>query len=353
MSMSIDQDQAAAGAVRPWHEEPPVVPGTTTQRTPLQSAEAIRDLTRELKRYLVGRDEAIEMMALAMTAAEPMLLLGPPGTAKSDLIYKFSEAIGLTKGDYFEYMITAFTEPSEIVGPVDILELRNNGVYRRVLDGKLADAAVVFLDEIFNGNSAILNTLLTVMNERKIYDAGKPFPLEKLVGFFAASNQIPEREELAALKDRFVIKVELRSVQRDHFDGLIDAGLANDVNKAHNRKPWTALPVSVRDFTHVRRHVSGIMLEYDEKKQKLRFPEHVHRTFRNLVAALASQGIVLSDREVIKLYRLIILRAYLLRGARPDTVELDDLSLLRYVAESEEQFPVVRELVDQAIEDAR
>jgi MoxR-like ATPase len=307
----------------------------------------ILGLVDALGQYVVGRHEAIRLLALATAAGEPMLLLGPPGTAKSDLICKFAQAIGVGPDEYFEYMITAFTEPSEILGPVDIKALREEGIYRRRLAGKLADAKVVFLDEIFNGNSAILNTLLTVMNERKVYDAGKPRRLDRLIGFFAATNQIPEREELGALKDRFVIKLRLEPVQQEDFDGLLAAGLRNERCRATNQTPWATGAVSPEDFATVRDYVAQHTHADDRDWQ--RFPETVHRTFRRLVFDLDSQGMPLSDREVIKLYRLIVLHAYLFHGRLPGSVQLSDLVVLRYVAESTSQLAVVRKCVDDAI----
>ncbi len=321
---------------------------TTVSETRAQEArKRINGLVESLGRYLIGRDEAVRMLALATAAGEPMLLLGPPGTAKSDLIFKFAQAIGVASNDYFEYMITAFTEPSEIVGPVDINALRRDGVYKRILEGKLADAKVVFLDEIFNGNSAILNTLLTVMNEKKVYDAGKPRKLDKLIGFFAATNQIPEREELNALKDRFVIKVKLEPVQQQDFDGLIAAGLRNERCRATGQTPWVDGSVGPEDFAAVRNYVAAIAQA--DTGDFPRFPDSVHRTFRRIVFDLDALGVSLSDREVIKLYRLILLHGYLFHGRLPGSIQLSDLVVMRYVAESAAQFSVVRKCVDDAI----
>jgi MoxR-like ATPase len=322
----------------------------TSERSADESRVALLNLTRTLKQYLVGRDEVIDLLLLALVSGEPLLMLGPPGAAKSDLVGKFSDALGLADGDYFEYMITAFTEPSEILGPVDIKALREEGSYRRQLRGKLAEAKVVFLDEIFNGNSAILNTLLTVMNERKIYDGGRPMRLEHLMGFFAASNQIPDREELAALKDRFVLKVDLRWVQDSHFDRLIDAGIHNDLLKATGQRPWARGDVGLRDVQSVRQRIHAVLGErYEQEGSAPRFPEAVHRTFRRLVAELSNKGVPLSDREVIKLYRMIIVRGYLFNGRLPESIELEDLVVLRYVAETEKQFALVRSCVNAAL----
>ena len=116
----------------------------------------IQQHRRGLKEYFVARDEEIDLAILCACAQEPLLLVGPPGTAKSDLVVKLTESLGLGAGDYFEYMLTKFTEPSEILGPIDIALLKE-GRYVRRTSGMLPDCRVAFLDEIFKSNSAILN----------------------------------------------------------------------------------------------------------------------------------------------------------------------------------------------------
>src|SRR6185436_7703946 len=198
----------------------------------LQSeAEALRKrLNRfrtSLGRFFVAKQDLIDLMMVAAVAQEPLLLVGQPGTAKSDLVLKFKDAIGITDEDYFEYMLTRFTEPSEIVGPIDINLLRE-GRYVRREQGKLPTCRLAFLDEIFKSNSAILNILLTIINEKKFYQDGAPQPVNLRV-LFAATNEVPEQGELAALKDRFCLKAESRSVQEEFFMELIDMGLQGEV----------------------------------------------------------------------------------------------------------------------------
>src|SRR3989440_5609412 len=106
-----------------------------------------------LGRFFVAKQELIDLMTVAAAAQEPLLLVGPPGTAKSDLVVKFKDALGLAGTDYFEYLLTRFTEPSEILGPIDINELRS-GRYLRREQGKLPTARLVFLDEVFKASSA-------------------------------------------------------------------------------------------------------------------------------------------------------------------------------------------------------
>src|SRR5215216_1059315 len=204
-----------------------------------EAEELRRKLNRfrtSLGRFFVQKQEIIDLMVVAAIAQEPLLLVGPPGTAKSDLVLKFKDALGVSDEDYFEYMLTRFTEPSEIIGAIDIGKLRD-GSYIRRKQGKLPTARIAFLDEIFKSNSAILNILLTIINEKKFYQDGMPQPVRLRV-LFAATNEVPEQAELAALKDRFCLKAESRSVQENYFTQLIDYGIQGEVYKGLSQKPW-------------------------------------------------------------------------------------------------------------------
>src|SRR5205085_734737 len=143
--------------------------------------------------------------------------------------------------------------PSEIIGPIDIGLLRE-GRYVRREQGKLPTARLAFLDEIFKSNSAILNILLTIINERKFYQDGVPQPVRLRV-LFAATNEVPEQGELAALKDRFVLKAESRSVQDEHFTELIDAGLQAEVNRGLNQRPWVEDHATLEDVLKANRYL--------------------------------------------------------------------------------------------------
>src|ERR1700733_180837 len=229
----------------------PVIPREDWAFEELQDeAEDLRSrLTRfrkSLGRFFVKKQELIDLMLVAAIAQEPLLLVGPPGTAKSDLVLKFKDALGLNDTDYFEYMLTRFTEPSEIIGPIDIGQLRE-GRYIRREQGTLPTCRLAFLDEIFKSNSAILNILLTIINEKKFYQDGTPQPVRLRV-LFAATNEVPEQGELGALKDRFVLKVESRSVSEEHFQELIDSGLSSEVYKSLNQKPWKEGHCSLEDL---------------------------------------------------------------------------------------------------------
>src|SRR5947209_334793 len=179
------------------------------------------EVIEPLKERFVGRDEVIDLIALALVAGEHLFLHGPPGTAKSALIHHFARAV---RGRYFEYMLTRFSEPNEIFGPIDIGQLREGRVVT-VTTGMLPEAEFVFLDELFNANSAILNNLLTVLNER-VYRRGAEVHRLPLLSLFSASNHLPEDEALRALFDRFLIRCHVESLKPDAMPELLKAGWA-------------------------------------------------------------------------------------------------------------------------------
>jgi MoxR-like ATPase len=301
-----------------------------------------------LGRFFVQKQDLIDLMLVAAVAQEPLLLVGPPGTAKSDLVLKFKDGLGLADEDYFEYMLTRFTEPSEIIGPIDIGQLRE-GRYVRREQGKLPTARLAFLDEIFKSNSAILNILLTIINERKFYQDGVPQPVRLRV-LFAATNEVPEQSELAALKDRFCLKAESRSVQEHHFTELIDAGLQSEVYRGLNQKPWAEGHATLDDvvkanryltLTFARRHRSGRSEEQNDRQ--VFFPPEVFDEFQRLVKTLVREHkIFISDRKLVKLYKLFRVRAWLFTGG---TVSRDDLRLLAYLGESHQEIELLRDKV--------
>ena len=308
-----------------------------------------------LGRFFVQKQEIIDLMTVAAVAQEPLLLVGPPGTAKSDLVLKFKDALGVSEEDYFEYMLTRFTEPSEIIGAIDIALLRE-GAYVRRKQGKLPTARIAFLDEIFKSNSAILNILLTIINEKKFYQDGVPEPVPLRV-LFAATNEIPEQGELAALKDRFVLKVMSRSVADEHFQELIDSGLASEAYRNLNQKPWVEGLCTLDDLVKANRYLTLLFArkqndsrgeESNDRKQF--FPDEVFREFQRLVKTLVREDrIFISDRKLVKLYKLFRVRAWLLSGG---TVSLDDLRLLAYLGESMQEIDQLHEKVPLLLGDS-
>ncbi|MEC7985938.1 MAG: AAA family ATPase [Myxococcota bacterium] len=303
----------------------------------------LRALSKRLSGYFVGKQEIIDLLILCTMAQEPLLLVGVPGTAKSDIIVKFCQAIGVGEEDYFEYMLTKFTEPSEILGPIDISLLKKGSYIRRV-EGKLPTASVAFLDEIFKSNSAILNTLLTIINERKFYQDGRPESVN-LRMLFAATNEIPEFTELGALRDRFTLKVESESVRHHSFRSLIEQGIRNASYKALNQRPWVKGDISLEDFEKLNFHMEHMIQRATQtKKMDELFPKSVFSLFHKIIGTLERDlDVAISDRKVIKLYKLAIMHARLMHGG---SVNREDLVILRYVADRMQNFKPVREKVD-------
>ena len=151
----------------------------------------LAQIAKQLEASFLGKDEVIRLLLISVLAGEHAVLIGPPGTAKSALIRTFSK---LLSARYFEYLLTRFTEPNEIFGPVDIAAFRE-GRYERRVEGMLPQAEVVFLDEVFKSNSAILNALLTLLNERR-YTSGGVVMRCPLLSAFGASNEVPTDETL-------------------------------------------------------------------------------------------------------------------------------------------------------------
>lgn len=305
--------------------------------------ERIHRFRQALGRWFVGKQGLIDLMTVSAIAQEPLLLVGPPGTAKSDLVIKFKDALGLGETDYFEYMLTRFTEPSEVLGPIDINLLRE-GRYVRRERGKLPTARLIFLDEIFKSNSAILNSLLTIINEKKFYQDGVPQPV-RLKILFAATNEIPEHAELGALKDRFCLKAACRSVQDEHFTELIDAGLRMQAYRDTNQKPWVEGQTSLEDFLKAHRWLTLMMAREDDRQTF--FSDEVLRELQRVLKTLVREdNVFVSDRKVIKLYRLLRTRAWLHHGG---TVEREDLSILSYLGETKDEVDLLEQKVPQLL----
>jgi len=314
--------------------------------------ERINRFRAALGRFFVAKQPLIDLMTVAAVAQEPLLLVGPPGTAKSDLVIKFKDALQIPDGEYFEYLLTRFTEPSEVFGPIDIAELRS-GRYLRRDRGKLPTARLVFLDEVFKANSAILNSLLTVINERKFYQDGQPVPV-KLRILLAATNELPDNVELAALRDRFCLKAACRSVQDDHFIELIDAGLDAYTQRELNHKPWIEGHATLVDFVKAHRYLTHVLarrtIGADGRELRDRdvfFSDELLRELRRVIKTLVREdGVFVSDRKVVKLYRLLRTHAWLIHGG---AVERSDLRLLAYLGETRDEIDLLEQKVPRLL----
>jgi len=246
----------------------------------------IRDALSE---GLIERDIPIRLALLAALAGEHLLLIGPPGTAKSELARRLR--LAFTGQTYFERLLTRFSVPEELFGPLSIKALENDK-YERQTTGYLPTAAVAFLDEIFKANSAILNALLTLLNERE-FDNGTQRIKTPLVSVVGASNELPQEEELLALYDRFLIRLHVGPVTDDGFSKLLDLrGHAKPAIDA-------ALMLTPQDLEHI--HAAAL---------KVAVPAEVSSLIKAMRKFCQDQKIPVSDRRWRKALFLLQVAAH-------------------------------------------
>lgn len=287
-------------------------------------ASALRRALAEASRGLVERESLVETIALAAVASEHVLVIGPPGTAKSEAVRRVARAVG---GRYFEYLLGRFTEPSEIFGPIDLRRLRE-GTVETETGGMLPEAEFAFLDEIFQGSTAILNTLLGILNERTFRRGHTRLecPLKVCVG---ASNALPEDDSLAAFADRFLVRVFVDPISDPRLEELLEGGwrLAAEKNREGGLGPLEILAAAARsaDLARVRPFLA------------------------QAIRRLRGAGIALSDRRAVKTQSLIAAAAALAGRAEPREADLWPLVLA--VPLREEQA-VARECLADLLEAA-
>jgi len=236
----------------------------------------------------VDRDEAIGLLVLAAVCREHLLLIGPPGTAKTGLIDQFCRAVGARQ---FRYLLTRFTEPSELFGPLDI-ERFQAGSYRIRTEGMLPEAEVVFLDEVFQGSSAILNTLLTLLNERR-FNNGAQTVATPLISLYGATAAPPEDPAVVPFSDRFLLRLELTGVREDRLADLLDVGWEQERNLLASQ---SASPVPV--IAPAQLNELSAQLQHVELKRILPI-------YQQLIRELRAQGSTLSDRRVVRGLKLV------------------------------------------------
>lgn len=184
---------------------------------PLPSPERLRALIDTLGDGLLERDTETRLALLAALAGEHVLLIGPPGTAKSALARRLHGAFDGLR--WFERLLTRFSTPEELFGPLSLKALEEDR-YERQVDGFLPTAGIAFLDEVFKANSAILNALLTLLNERE-FDNGSRRSRTPLVAVVGASNEVPTDDALQAFHDRFLVRVPVTPVGDAAFEALL------------------------------------------------------------------------------------------------------------------------------------
>ncbi|QVL33821.1 AAA family ATPase [Telmatocola sphagniphila] len=265
-------------------------------------------LRSELASGLIERDEEIDLCLTALIAQEHLLLVSPPGCAKSLLLDSLLKATG---GSKFSILLTKFTVPEEVFGPISIQGLKEDR-FQRITNGKLPEADFAFLDEVFKASSAILNTLLKILNERT-FDAGegslRKVPLKLCV---AASNEWPAPEsaqELAALFDRFTLRKSLSPIRSQ-------AGRKKLLwNREHT--PKVSVHLKPTDLEAARRYA-----------RELPWSVSAQEALETILKDLAKEGIQPGDRRQFKAVGIAQAYAFL-HGA--EQVEPEHLEVAAHV----------------------
>lgn len=284
----------------------------------------LNHILAHLKQKFVGKDDIIDLMGICLAGRENLFLLGPPGTAKSAMVRELSKLIN---GKSFEYLLTRFTEPNELFGPFDIRKLREGDLVTNT-EGMLPEANLIFLDELLNANSAILNSLLMVLNE-KIFRRGRESRALPVVMIVGASNHLPEDEALAALFDRFLIRVRCDYVDPALLNNVLEAGWKLE-KKDMDDKP----EISAENIFDIQSMIGLVDLQ------------EIRPAYINLVEMLRNAGVQVSDRRAVKLQRLIAASALLCKRTKAIP---SDMWVMRYIWDTEEQQEIIAGIVNTVV----
>ena len=261
-----------------------------TQNEPFNESttETLRNIKSAFGAYFKEREAEINGSLLAILSGENLLFLGPPGTAKTQLAKSICQSI--EGGYFFNYLLTSFSTPEEIFGPLSLKALEEDE-FRRKTERCLPSSHVALLDEIFKASSAILNSLLTILNERK-YHNGREIIEVPLLSVFGASNELPEEDEsLEALYDRFLFRYKLTYIQDEkNFRALLFQTPDDFIPKAH---------ISVSDIEKIRENAKFTHVDLD-----------VEEIITELRKSLQLQEIEISDRRWKRIIGVLKVAAY-------------------------------------------
>ena len=326
--------------------------------------ERFKQLLGEMNRGIYEKETEISLSLLAALAGESIILLGPPGVAKSMVARQLKTAFKNARS--FEYLMSRFSTPDEIFGPVSIQKLKTSDTYERAVEGYLPTADVVFLDEIWKAGPAIQNTLLTVINE-KIFRNGNremQLPLKLLV---AASNELPAKGEgLEALWDRFVIRIESRPIKLEKnframlleaptdFSGPTDFTDSTDFSGSKGKSDSTDFSDSA-DFSDLK-ITAEEYAEWAEKICKIGVKEEVldaisaiRKSLRavNVDEAAERRNIYVSDRRWKNIVRLLRTSAFMQDREEVDICDL--LPIYHCLWQEPEERDAIRSIVIRAL----
>ena len=301
----------------------------------------INNLLKQLNERVYEKEHVIALSLLSAIAGESIFLLGPPGVAKSMVARRLK--LAFKQANAFEYLMSRFSTPDEIFGPVSITKLKDEDIYERMVDGYLPTADVVFLDEIWKAGPAIQNALLTIINE-KIYRNGQYSIRVPLKGLIGASNELPAiGQGLEALWDRFLVRLMVTGVEDlGEFDRMIastdDSEPLVDDELAISSEEYA---IWANEIAQVKIHYSIFEVIHILKEKINLFNQRIQND------GSAQATLYISDRRWKKLVRLLRASAFL--NGR-DTIGLSDCMLITHCLWNEvEQMAEVNEMVQETI----
>jgi MoxR-like ATPase len=314
----------------------------------MTAAEKLKNIREELKQMFLERGDLIDGALAALLSSHHLLIIGPPGTAKSMLADELCRRV--EGANYFQWLLTRFTTPEEIFGAVSLKALEQDD-YRRVTAYKLPEAHIAFLDEIFKANSSILNAILTLINER-LFHNGKAVTRVPLLTLFGASNELPEEEELTALYDRFLLRFVVNYISEDfRFLRMLESQ-SQPSRTCMTMAELTELQQHVRDVpipSHVYRSIADIRRELNKKNIQAS-----DRRYRQSLALLQAHAFLLGDKEVQE-KNLFFLEHVLWRDPAEHEQVRNTIRelLLGYEEEITELLYESREIRDSALQSGR
>ncbi|OAN13083.1 AAA family ATPase [Photobacterium jeanii] len=308
----------------------------STQPNGALISERIQKLIKALSNGVYEREETIKLCLLAALAGESAFLLGPPGIAKSLIAKRLIQAFDNSR--FFDYLMTRFSTPEEVFGPLSIQELKDNGKYVRLVDGYLPTADVVFLDEIWKAGPAILNTLLTVVNERTFKNGQDvlPVPMRLLI---TASNELPDEDSgLEALYDRMLVRVFVNRIQeKQNFKAML-MGEGPSIQEVD-----PSLAITDEEYQQWQAHLENVELDETIFEKIYQLKTMIEAQVEAGGSAEHDSELYISDRRWKKSVRLLKASAFF--NGRKSINPLDLLLLQDCLWHSPESRHVVRELV--------
>ena len=314
--------------------------------------ERFKLLLQEMNRGIYEKNTEISLSLLAALAGESVILLGPPGVAKSMVARQLKTAF--RDAQSFEYLMSRFSTPDEIFGPVSIQKLKTSDTYERAVEGYLPTADVVFLDEIWKAGPAIQNTLLTVINEKIFRNGNREMhlPLKLLV---AASNELPAKGEgLEALWDRFVIRIESRPIKLEknframllesHADFSGSTGVLGHADFADNAD-FSDLKITAEEYAEWAEKICKIGV----KEEVLDAISAIRKSLRavNVDEAAERRNIYVSDRRWKNIVRLLRTSAFMQDREEVDICDL--LPIYHCLWQEPEERDAIRSIVIRAL----